>query len=151
LPPSTSALDPPLSSGRRCASCRFPERAIGVRADVVIRAAGARQTERWRDTIDAARSAYLWSVGSASVRSVLRRLICNNGAEISRRGGLAVGLPSSARRWRPDCINLKPTTPESKGIVERRNVFFETSFVPGRTFLVVSITGGGDLCAAEPP
>jgi hypothetical protein len=29
---------------------------------------------------------------------------------------------------------LKPCDPESKGIVERRNGFFETSFMPGRTF-----------------
>jgi hypothetical protein len=31
-------------------------------------------------------------------------------------------------------IQLKPYDPESKGIVERRNQFFETSFMPGRTF-----------------
>ena len=30
---------------------------------------------------------------------------------------------------------LKPRDPESKGIVERRNGFFETSFMPGRTFV----------------
>jgi hypothetical protein len=29
---------------------------------------------------------------------------------------------------------LKPYDPESKGIVERRNGFFETSFMPGRVF-----------------
>ncbi len=31
-------------------------------------------------------------------------------------------------------VLLKPRDPESKGIVERRNGFFETSFMPGRTF-----------------
>ena len=31
-------------------------------------------------------------------------------------------------------VQLKPYDPESKGIVERRNQFFETSFMPGRTF-----------------
>jgi transcriptional regulator with XRE-family HTH domain len=30
---------------------------------------------------------------------------------------------------------IKPHDPESKGIVERRNGFFETSFMPGRTFV----------------
>ncbi len=30
---------------------------------------------------------------------------------------------------------LKPRDPESKGIVERRNGFFETSFMPGRSFV----------------
>ena len=29
---------------------------------------------------------------------------------------------------------LKPHDPESKEIVERRNGFFETSFMPGRSF-----------------
>ncbi len=29
---------------------------------------------------------------------------------------------------------LKPYDPESKGVVERRNGFFETSFMPGRSF-----------------
>ena len=29
---------------------------------------------------------------------------------------------------------LKPYDPQSKGVVERRNGFFETSFMPGRTF-----------------
>ena len=29
---------------------------------------------------------------------------------------------------------LRPYDPESKGIVERRNGFFETSFMPGRDF-----------------
>jgi hypothetical protein len=32
-------------------------------------------------------------------------------------------------------VQLKPYDPESKGIVERRNGFFETSFMPGRTFV----------------
>jgi transposase len=31
-------------------------------------------------------------------------------------------------------VQLRPRDPESKGIVERRNGFFETSFMPGRVF-----------------
>ena len=31
-------------------------------------------------------------------------------------------------------VQLKPYDPESKGVVERMNGFFETSFMPGRTF-----------------
>lgn len=31
-------------------------------------------------------------------------------------------------------VRLKPYDPESKGLVERRNGFFETSFMPGRDF-----------------
>ena len=39
-------------------------------------------------------------------------------------------------------VLLRPRDPESKGIVERRNGFFETSFMPGRTF-----TGPADFNA----
>lgn len=31
-------------------------------------------------------------------------------------------------------VLLPPRDPESKGLVERRNGWFETSFMPGRTF-----------------
>jgi len=31
-------------------------------------------------------------------------------------------------------VLLPPKDPESKGLVERRNGWFETSFMPGRTF-----------------
>ncbi len=31
-------------------------------------------------------------------------------------------------------VLLPPRDPESKGIVERRNGWFETSFMPGRSF-----------------
>jgi hypothetical protein len=38
--------------------------------------------------------------------------------------------------WFPSAriVQLRPRDPESKGIVERRNGFFETSFMPGRVF-----------------
>ena len=39
-----------------------------------------------------------------------------------------------ADQGEPTLHQLKPYDPESKGIVERRNGFFETSFMPGRTF-----------------
>ena len=43
-------------------------------------------------------------------------------------------LVRSPARWRPRSQRLKPQDPESKGIVERRNGYFETSFMPGRDF-----------------
>ena len=78
------------------------------------------------------------------------RLICDNEAEISRRGrslsGCRVLRDVGDRLHQPQAPQ-----PGVEGIAERHNVFFETSFVPGRTFAVVSITGGGNLCAAAPP
>jgi hypothetical protein len=32
-------------------------------------------------------------------------------------------------------VQLRPRDPESKGIVERHNAYFETCFMPGRSFV----------------
>ena len=50
--------------------------------------------------------------------------------QAARRGGRA----RSPAPWPPRCSGCKPYDPESKGMVERRNGFFETSFMPGRDF-----------------
>jgi transposase len=65
---------------------------------------------------------------------VPRRLIWDNEAGIGRRGRLAAGVSSFAGTLATRIVQLRPNDPESKGIVERRNGFFETSFMPGRTF-----------------
>jgi hypothetical protein len=65
---------------------------------------------------------------------VPRRLIWDNEPGIGRRNRLAGVWASSAGRWRTHLHQLPPYDPESKGIVERRNGFFETSFMPGRSF-----------------
>ena len=44
------------------------------------------------------------------------------------------GSPRSWARWRPSWCCCRRSDPESKGVVERRNGWFETSFMPGRTF-----------------
>ncbi|MEI2714992.1 MAG: hypothetical protein V9G04_17300 [Nocardioides sp.] len=52
-------------------------------------------------------------------------------AEGQRRAeGVAAFMGTLATRL----VLLPPRDPESKGIVERRNGWFETSFMPGRTF-----------------
>lgn len=66
---------------------------------------------------------------------VPRRLIWDNEAGIGRRGRLAGGVAEFAGCLTTRVHQLKPHDPESKGIVERRNGFFETSFMPGRTFI----------------
>ena len=65
---------------------------------------------------------------------VPRRLIWDNEAGIGRRGRLALGVAAFAGTLATRVVQLRPYDPESKGIVERRNGWFETSFLPGRTF-----------------
>ena len=65
---------------------------------------------------------------------VPRRLIWDNEAGIGRGGRLAAGVASFVGALAVKLVQLPPHDPESKGVVERRNGFFETSFMPGRTF-----------------
>jgi hypothetical protein len=74
------------------------------------------------------------------VGGVSRRLIWDNESGIGRgmrradRVAGFMGMPATR------LVLLKPRGPESKGIVERRNRWFETSFMPGR-----SITSPADF------
>jgi transposase len=65
---------------------------------------------------------------------VPRRLIWDNESGIGRGGRLAEGVTAFAGTLATRIVQLRPRDPESKGIVERRNGFFETSFMPGRLF-----------------
>ncbi len=65
---------------------------------------------------------------------VPRRLIWDNEAGIGRRGRLAGGVGEFCGTLATRIHQLKAYDPESKGVVERRNGFFETSFMPGRKF-----------------
>ena len=65
---------------------------------------------------------------------VPRRLIWDNESGIGRRGRLAAGVTEFCGVLATRLHQLKPNDPESKGVVERRNGFFETSFMPGREF-----------------
>ena len=75
----------------------------------------------------------MWSLIEQLGR-VPRRLIWDNEAGIGRHGRLAVGVAEFCGTLATRLHQLKPHDPESKGIVERRNGFFETSFMPGREF-----------------
>lgn len=66
--------------------------------------------------------------------AVPRRLIWDNEPGIGHKGRLAQGVAAFAGTLATKVVQLKPFDPESKGIVERRNGWFETSFMPGRTF-----------------
>jgi transposase len=66
---------------------------------------------------------------------VPRRLIWDGETGIGRRGRPAAGVAEFCGTLATRVHQLKPRDPESKGIVERRNGFFETSFMPGRRFV----------------
>jgi hypothetical protein len=63
-----------------------------------------------------------------------RRLIWDNESGIGRGKRHADGVGAFTGTLATTLVRLKPYDPESKGIVERRNQFFETSFMPGRAF-----------------
>jgi transposase len=69
-----------------------------------------------------------------SFGAVPRRLVWDNEAGIGRRNNLTDQVTSFAGTLGTKFVQLKPYDPESKGIVERMNGFFETSFMPGRSF-----------------
>ncbi len=65
---------------------------------------------------------------------VPRRLIWDNEGGIGRGRRHAEGVDSFMGTLATTLVTLPPRDPESKGIVERRNGYFETSFMPGRHF-----------------
>ena len=65
---------------------------------------------------------------------VPRRLIWDNERGIGRGPHRAEGVPAFMGMLATKLVLLRPRDPESKGIVERRNGWFETSFMPGRDF-----------------
>ena len=65
---------------------------------------------------------------------VPRRLIWDNESGIGRGKRHADGVGAFTGTLATTLHRLKPYDPESKGVVERRNGFFETSFMPGRDF-----------------
>lgn len=75
----------------------------------------------------------MWSLIEGFGR-VPRRLLWDNESGIGRRNRLAAGVGEFCGTLATRMHQLKANDPESKGVVERRNGFFETSFMPGRSF-----------------
>jgi transposase len=69
------------------------------------------------------------------VGRVPRRLIWDNEPGIGRGQRKAEGVASFMGTLATRLVLLPPRDPESKGLVERRNGWFETSFMPGRSFV----------------
>jgi transposase len=75
----------------------------------------------------------MWSLIEGFGR-VPRRLLWDNESGIGQRNRLAHGVGEFCGTLATRLHQLKANDPESKGVVERRNGFFETSFMPGRSF-----------------
>lgn len=65
-----------------------------------------------------------------------RRLLWDNEGGIGRGERFGAGVSVFMRRFARRLVLLPPSDLESKGLVELRNGWFETSFMPGRTFWV---------------
>jgi hypothetical protein len=65
---------------------------------------------------------------------VPRRLIWDNAPGIGRGPRRAEGVASFVGTLATRLVLLPPKDPESKGVVERRNGWFEKSFMPARSF-----------------
>ncbi|GAA1996779.1 IS21 family transposase [Microbacterium pumilum] len=65
---------------------------------------------------------------------VPRRLIWDNEPGIGRGKRHATGVDAFMGTLATKLVLLPPKDPESKGVVERRNGWFEKSFMPGRSF-----------------
>lgn len=65
---------------------------------------------------------------------VPRRLLWDNERGIGRGQHRSEGVPAFMGTLATRLVLLPPRDPESKGLVERRNGWFETSFMPGRSF-----------------
>lgn len=63
-----------------------------------------------------------------------RRLLWDNEPGIGRGKRHADGVDAFMGTLATKLVLLPPRDPESKGVVERRNGWFETSFMPGRSF-----------------
>jgi hypothetical protein len=72
---------------------------------------------------------------------VPRRLIWDNEPGIGRGQRRAEGVASFMGTLATKLVLLPPNDPESKGLLERRNGWFETSFMPGR-----SLRGSARAC-----
>lgn len=75
-----------------------------------------------------------WSLLATQLGAVPRRMIWDNETGIGRGNKLAVGVGEFTGALASKIHQLKAYDPESKGGVERINGYFETSFLPGRTF-----------------
>ncbi len=69
-----------------------------------------------------------------SLGRVPRRLIWDNETGIGRGKRHAEGVGAFTGTLATTLHRLRPYDPESKGLVERRNGYFEISFMPGRDF-----------------
>lgn len=76
----------------------------------------------------------MWLLLAEQIGAVPRTLLWDNESGIGQRRKLAAGVYGFCGTLGTRMIQARPYDPETKGVVERANGYFETSFLPGRTF-----------------
>lgn len=76
----------------------------------------------------------MWLLLAEQIGAVPRTLLWDNESGIGQRRKLATGVSGFCGTLGTRMIQARPYDPETKGVVERANGYFETSFLPGRTF-----------------
>ena len=77
----------------------------------------------------------MWQLLSQHIGAVPRTLVWDNESGIGQRGRMAEGVAEFCGVLGTRLIQARPYEPETKGLVERANGYFETSFLPGRIFV----------------
>ncbi|GAA1637848.1 IS21-like element ISMbo1 family transposase [Georgenia ruanii] len=76
----------------------------------------------------------MWQLLSATLGAVPKTLVWDNESGIGQRRRLTVPARAFAGTLGTRIYQARPRDPETKGMIERANGYFETSFMPGRTF-----------------
>ncbi len=77
----------------------------------------------------------MWQLLSGTLGAVPRTLVWDNESGIGQRRRLTVPARAFAGTLGTRIYQARPYDPETKGVIERANGYFETSFMPGRSFV----------------
>lgn len=77
----------------------------------------------------------MWQLLSGTLGAVPKTLVWDNESGIGQRRRLTVPARAFAGTPGTRIYQARPYDPETKGVIERANGYFETSFMPGRTFV----------------
>ena len=120
----------------------FPEKIVPVWADVLAAPPVLTMTAAWSGFIMAVLIptrttgdllAGMWQL-LAGLGAVPKMLVWDNESGIGQHHRLTTGARSFAGTLGTRIYQTKARDPESKGVVERANGYFQTSFLPGRDF-----------------
>lgn len=76
----------------------------------------------------------MWQLLSGTLGAVPKTLVWDNESGIGQRRRLTLPARAFVGTLGTRIYQARPYDPETKGVIERANGYFETSFMPGRTF-----------------